>query len=300
MNKVYERDMNMPYKRQSEPIRKYYTRKNITDARVKSDEKATPRKKMSFEKKLLIQGIVSAVLLIYSIGVSKIDAMVTQRQFIHKAVNINATAADAKYALNKVKSVAKRSTSLVKEGMDYIERLSKGDTDKEDNNAVTALAMTKDGEQDNASVQQEENDAKEDNTQPQAEQGFKWPVRGEITSNFGERVHPVSGNEANHMGLDIGADYGDTVVACSKGVVSEAGYDDNLGNYVKVKHSDSVVTVYGHMSKISVRPDEAVDSTIKIGEVGDTGMATGPHLHLEVRVNGVCMNPLDYMVPYSE
>ncbi len=290
----------MPYKRQSEPVRKYYKHKNNSINSGKDKNKATQKKRMSFEKKILLQGIVSIVLLLYSVGVSKIDSFALQRQFIHRAVNINATKKDAQNAIKKLSYFKDKCEKITQSGMEYIENILSKDLDENKKTSVKALAMEDDTVDDKKAKIKPETENIEPIQESGAEQGFTWPVNnGEITSNFGDRTHPINGVESKHMGLDIGANHGDTVVSCGKGIVSEAGYDDNLGNYVKVKHSESIISVYGHMSKISVKPDEEVDSTIKIGEVGETGTATGPHLHLEVRVNGVCMNPLDYLLPYD-
>ncbi len=284
----------MPYKRQNESVRKYYARNKINV----SSEKPEKRKKMSFEKKIFLQGLVSFVLLIYCFGVSRIDAFVLQKQFIHKAVNLNMNKKNVQNAFDYVKAFGSKCSSLAGKGMDYFVKISTGDDEDTKSAAVTALA-----ESENA-----ENDTKNDETKSEqapdevsnVQKGFVWPVRGNITSEFGAREHPLDGAEGTHWGIDIGANTGDTVVACASGTVTDAGYDTSLGNYVKIKHTDTITTVYGHLSLISVKPNEYVDETIKIGEVGSTGKSTGPHLHLEVRHNNVSMNPRDYLVPYEE
>lgn len=283
----------MPYKRQNESVRKYYARNNINV----SSEKTEKHKKMSFEKKIFFQGLISFALLIYCFGVSRIDAFVLQKQFIHKAVNLNMNKQDVFNAVDYAKAFGGKCTSLAGRGIDYFIKICTGDEKDAKSATVTALA-----EAENA-----ENVTKNDEPEPEqvyevsdAQKGFVWPVHGNITSEFGAREHPLDGAEGVHWGIDIGAEAGDTVVACAKGTVTDAGYDTSLGNYVKIKHTDTITTVYGHLSLISVKPDEYVDETIKIGEVGSTGKSTGPHLHLEVRHNNVSMNPRDYLVPYEE
>ena len=283
----------MPYKRQNESVRKYYARNKINV----SSEKPEKRKKMSFEKKILFQGLISIALFIYCFGVSRIDAFVLQKQFIHKAVNLNMNKNDVQTVFDNAKKIANKCTSYANKGMDYIIKICTGDENDKKGAAVTALAESENAESNTKTAEPEQEQSPE---VINSQKGFVWPVGGSITSEFGAREHPLDGREGTHYGIDIGANYGDTVVACAKGTVTDAGYDENLGNYVKVKHTDSIVTVYGHLSLICVEPDEYVDETIKIGEVGSSGKSTGPHLHLEVRHNNVCMNPRDYLVPYGE
>ena len=283
----------MPYKRHNESVRKYYTKNRINV----NDDKPQKAKKMSFEKKILFQGAVSLILFLYCFGVSRIDAFVLQKQFIHKAVNVNAGKNDVKNAFNYAQRLASKGAYLADKGMEYIEKICKGDTDNKNSATVTALAVSENAQKDDEAPQQENDTVPQINN---AQKGFVWPVKGNITSEYGEREHPLDGKEGTHWGIDIGANYGDTVVACSQGTVIDTGYDTNLGNYVKVKHTDSIATVYGHLSLISVKKDEYVNETVKIGEVGSSGKSTGPHLHLEVRLNNESMNPRDYLVPYEE
>ena len=77
--------------------------------------------------------------------------------------------------------------------------------------------------------------------------------------------------------------------------MEDTGFDSNLGNYVKVRHNENMQTVYGHLSEILVRKDEVVDGNTRIGSVGSTGAATGPHVHLEVRIDGVSVDPAEYL-----
>jgi bla regulator protein BlaR1 len=124
---------------------------------------------------------------------------------------------------------------------------------------------------------------------------FRYPANGKITSPFGKRIHPLNNTETTHYGVDIEANYGDCVISSLPGTVTDTGFDQNLGNYVKVKHNDSMETVYGHMSEILVKKDEVVDSNTRIGSAGATGAATGPHVHLEVRIDGQCVDPEIYL-----
>lgn len=126
-----------------------------------------------------------------------------------------------------------------------------------------------------------------------------WPVAIEgtvITSNFGIREHPIQGVIKEHTGIDIGnAPLGTPVVAATDGIVSYAGWLGGYGNCVMINHGDGIVTLYGHGNKTLTTVGAEVKKGDTIMEVGSTGNSTGPHLHFEVRVNGICTNPLAYV-----
>lgn len=124
---------------------------------------------------------------------------------------------------------------------------------------------------------------------------FRVPVDGEITSQFGERIHPISGNASTHTGIDIAANHGATVISAAPGVVATTGNDDANGSYVIIKHDESLTTVYAHLSKICVSNGETVNDNTKIGEVGSSGISTGPHLHFEVKLNSKSVDPENYV-----
>jgi murein DD-endopeptidase MepM/ murein hydrolase activator NlpD len=120
---------------------------------------------------------------------------------------------------------------------------------------------------------------------------FIWPVTGRITSNYGYREWPFGGGRQFHTGIDIGAGMGTPVRAAMTGRVSATGWDNVLGNYIMVNHHSGYRTVYGHLSVIRVRTGAYVGTGERIGDVGSTGMSTGPHLHFTVYKNGALMNP---------
>lgn len=120
--------------------------------------------------------------------------------------------------------------------------------------------------------------------------GLIKPVSGTITSRFGTRA------SGNHKGLDIATSTGTPIAAAASGTVTFAGWDTyGLGYCVKISHGNGVVTVYGHCSKLYVTSGEKVSAGEAIAAVGSTGNSTGPHLHLEIRVNGVAQNPQLYL-----
>jgi len=129
--------------------------------------------------------------------------------------------------------------------------------------------------------------------------GFRFPLpKGVISSGFGMRVDPIQGRVFKfHPGIDIAAPQGTQIFAARGGRVVEAGWSDVYGNYVLVVHDNDWETLYGHMSKILVSKGETVHSGDVLGLVGSTGIATGPHLHFEIRKRGVAENPLDLLAP---
>jgi hypothetical protein len=126
--------------------------------------------------------------------------------------------------------------------------------------------------------------------------GFRYPLRNfRLTSSFGRRVDPISGNMSSHSGLDLAAPRGTEVYAAREGVVSEVGTDAIYGNYIIIRHDDNWVSLYGHLSKIETVVKARVASGALIGRVGSTGRSTGPHLHFELRQNGTAQDPTKYL-----
>ncbi len=122
-----------------------------------------------------------------------------------------------------------------------------------------------------------------------------WPVRGQITAGFGQRLDPFSGEGVFHSGLDISAPYGTRVEASADGIVLQTGPESGYGNEIAVDHGYGLMTKYGHLSKILVVVGQEVKRGQIIGAVGMTGRTTGPHLHYEVYVNDTPVNPTKYL-----
>lgn len=122
-----------------------------------------------------------------------------------------------------------------------------------------------------------------------------WPADGPITSPFGWRTHPIFGTQTFHTGIDIGADYGDTVVAADGGVVIYADWMGGYGKAVIIDHGGGISTLYAHNSQLVVSEGQRVQKGQQISLVGTTGYSTGPHLHFEVRQNGSPTNPMSYL-----
>jgi murein DD-endopeptidase MepM/ murein hydrolase activator NlpD len=124
---------------------------------------------------------------------------------------------------------------------------------------------------------------------------FIWPIPGYITSPYGFRRSPFTGVRQFHSGLDIGSPAGTPIRAAMSGRVSTVGWDDAFGNYVVISHHSGYRTLYAHMSVTRVKSGAYVGTGERIGDVGSTGLSTGPHLHFTVYKNGVTVNPRTLM-----
>ncbi len=125
----------------------------------------------------------------------------------------------------------------------------------------------------------------------------RMPLEGSVlTSSFGMRTHPVLGGMRKHHGIDMAAPSGTPVYATADGVVSRADWYSSYGLYVSLEHGASLQTRYAHLSRLAVAAGDTVRKGDLIGYVGSTGRSTGPHLHYEVRVDGVAVNPIPYMM----
>lgn len=124
-----------------------------------------------------------------------------------------------------------------------------------------------------------------------------WPTPSTsyITSKFGYRIHPIYGYRKFHTGIDIGAGSGSRIVSANSGTVILSGWNGGYGKCIVVDHGGGITTLYAHCSKLLVGRGATVSRGQTIAKVGSTGNSTGPHLHFEVRVNGVYKNPLNYV-----
>ncbi|MDD3814866.1 MAG: M23 family metallopeptidase [Desulfocapsaceae bacterium] len=121
---------------------------------------------------------------------------------------------------------------------------------------------------------------------------FQSPVVGKITSLFGMRNHPVLGEALHHNGIDISQPTGTPVKPLSSGTVTFSGNNGGYGQMIEIDHGNGLTSIYAHLSKLSVRKGEQISSEQTIGQVGETGMTTGPHLHLEIHRQNAAIDPL--------
>ncbi len=123
-----------------------------------------------------------------------------------------------------------------------------------------------------------------------------WPVKGWITSTFGRRKSPFTGLREFHKGLDIATRKGTPIIAPADGIVAAAGTRGFLGRMIAIDHGHGIVSRYGHMQKALKKRGDKVKRGDVIGLVGATGRTTGPHVHYEVHLNGVPVNPKKYIL----
>ncbi|MFP2926375.1 M23 family metallopeptidase [Pyxidicoccus sp. 3LG] len=123
-----------------------------------------------------------------------------------------------------------------------------------------------------------------------------WPARGWVTSDFGSRLDPYTADRVMHAGIDIAAPHGKEVYSPSDGTVVFAGLEGGYGNVLVIDHGYGIKTRYGHLAKMLVKAGDKVKRGALIAAVGNTGRSTGPHLHYEVRVNGIPQNPRKFIL----
>jgi murein DD-endopeptidase MepM/ murein hydrolase activator NlpD len=123
-----------------------------------------------------------------------------------------------------------------------------------------------------------------------------WPAQGWVTSGFGFRSNPFTGLNQMHEGLDISNRIGTPVIAPADGIITDTGQDYSHGNVIVISHGFGMTSRYNHLNKFFVKPGQKVKRGDKIAEIGNTGKSTGPHLHYEVRVNGIPVNPVRYLL----
>ena len=124
---------------------------------------------------------------------------------------------------------------------------------------------------------------------------YTSPVDGYDSSGFGYRVHPIQGTVKFHYGTDFAADNGDSVFAFADGYVYAAGESDSYGKYLILTHEGGFASLYAHLSEFVAHEGDMVERGQMIGRVGQTGNATGPHLHFELFLNDVYINPEYYV-----
>jgi murein DD-endopeptidase MepM/ murein hydrolase activator NlpD len=123
-----------------------------------------------------------------------------------------------------------------------------------------------------------------------------WPTRGWVTSDFGSRVDPYTSERVMHAGIDIAGPHGKEIIAPSDGTVVFAGLEGGYGNVIVIDHGYGIKTRYGHLASVKVKAGERIKRGDLIAAMGNTGRSTGPHLHYEVRVNGIAQNPRKFIL----
>lgn len=176
------------------------------------------------------------------------------------------------------------STSLEREAVSMVERLS-GNLEALDQQAKTQAV----------SLQQLDEFFKNQKSLLSSTPSI-WPTRGWVTSGFGLRTSPFTGRKEKHKGWDIGARLGSSIRATADGVVAVSGRASGYGKVLEIRHGYGISTRYGHNSKNLVKVGDRVKRGDRIALVGSTGRSTGPHLHYEVLLSGVPVDPRNYIL----
>jgi murein DD-endopeptidase MepM/ murein hydrolase activator NlpD len=121
-----------------------------------------------------------------------------------------------------------------------------------------------------------------------------WPVRGWVTAEFNENM---PGREKRHQGVDIAASHGTPILAAAAGAVAFSGWDKNLGLVIIIDHQNRLSTLYGHCSKVLMNVGEEVIQGQVVAHLGNTGLSSAPHLHFEIREDGIPVDPRSYLGP---
>ena len=123
-----------------------------------------------------------------------------------------------------------------------------------------------------------------------------WPIKGWVTSPFGYRISPFTNKKEFHSGLDISARKGSPIIAPADGVISYVGENRNSGRFLTINHGYGIKTSYLHLDKALVKQDQYIKRGDVIAQVGNTGRTTGPHVHYEVQIKGVSVDPRRYIL----
>ncbi len=129
---------------------------------------------------------------------------------------------------------------------------------------------------------------------------FIWPCEGEVTSYFGWRPNTDAPGMSLHQGIDIAAQEGTNVVSTADGIITGVRQSESYGLVVEIEHSQDFSSVYGHLGSVSVVKDQKVKKGESIGSVGESGNATSPHLHFEIRKDGLEIDPMTLLPPKSK
>lgn len=211
-----------------------------------------------------------------------------------------------KHELEADKAKLKTMMEQVESNMDSARKLAaQMDAEREQINAEIAELSRREAEAARKRTQEEKRKAAQQNSSSSHTAVFsggsmRWPCPNYsyISSEFGARVHPITGEwQSGHKGIDIASGKGNPILAAKSGTVVKSYLSSSYGNYVVVSHGGGLMTAYAHMSKRMVSVGDTVSAGQQIGTVGSTGNSTGNHLHFEVYVDGAVVNPMDYVSP---
>lgn len=267
------------------------------------NEKTDSAKGHGIAKKFAFQTLASVCILGASVFACNSNFPYSEnfKTYIKRSLNVSTD-------ISKVKSAA--SFAIKKSGLDSIEvikniddRLNEGNVQNpeipSESDAEAASENIEPPSETAPEIETVKNAPAETNpqTNPDAMPAFRNPTEGKISSVFGQRVHPVTGADGNfHTGIDIAGVMNQTVISAAEGKVIKTGEDSANGKYVIIEHTGGYTTAYAHLNKICVTEGEYVDNNTKIGQMGESGIATGVHLHFEIKKNGERLNPENFVL----
>ena len=240
--------------------------KNYTFREIKNYSKIIFKNAYVFIKPIIPNKIEELV----KDGVNKLNGIIKNNRNVDSDINVYNEEVNIYEEINNSESENKKTDKVT-------ENIGTSVEDKEDTKVITAVSSLSYEDEIVTSIKKE---------------GilFVKPVSGSISSNFGAREVIFEGVDSYHTGTDIAAKSGSEVISSINGTVTVATYNQYNGNYIEVTNGN-VVTKYLHLSKITVKKGTSVKAGTKIGEVGSTGLSTGPHLHFEVVYKGIKINP---------
>jgi len=269
----------MKYRRKKSSLSKYVS---------STDEKGKKRKASGFKKTVVaFFGVTFVVVTLFNMGIIKIKNKDTA-EFLNKKINAVSSHIDEKIPF--LSKIGRKGAEFC---FGYLRKIP-------DNKQKAYADTTSSGEAlVSASTDPEANSCVGEDMQLQsdAEPVFEpcFPCEGRISSPFGKRQHPISGQGDFHNGIDIAAPLGTEIKAIESGVIEKCEYNQYSGNFVVIRHNDSTTSSYAHMARADVSVGQEISKGDVIGIVGSTGSSTGPHLHMEIRIDKNAVNPMEYL-----
>lgn len=185
---------------------------------------------------------------------------------------------------------------------DYVSKSSRGTSSKSTSNAIEdIIKLSSLIEELNRTLNSENQQTEELNKTSESLRNFVdalptyIPAKGQITSDFGTRIHPITRIRKKHNGVDIDAQKGDPIYSAGAGEVIYSGYSAGFGYNIVIDHKNGFKTTYAHCSKLIAKEGALVKKGQKIALVGSTGLSTGPHLHFEIKINDSVVDPQQYV-----
>jgi len=268
----------MKYKRKKSSLSKY----------ASSVEKRKKRKVSPFKKSVVtFFAVIFIVVTLFNMGIIKIKNRDTA-EFLNEKINAVSSHIDEKIPF--LSKIGRKGAEFC---FGYLRKIpdSKQNVYADEASSGEAVVST--------STEPEANSCLGEDMQLQsdAEPVFEpcFPCEGRISSPFGKRQHPISGQGDFHNGIDIAAPLGTEIKAIESGVIEKCEYNQYSGNFVVIRHNDSTTSSYAHMARADVSVGQEISKGDVIGIVGSTGSSTGPHLHMEIRIDKNAVNPMEYL-----